>query len=604
MSEHLLIGLASIIVLGVAAQWLGWRLHLPSILLLLIFGIIAGPVTGILNPDRLFGDLLFPLVSVSVAIILFEGGLSLRIAELRGAGKVVRNLTTIGILITWVLTTVIAYYVVGIEFMPALLLGAILVVSGPTVIIPLLRQVRPLGNVGSIVKWEGIVNDPIGAILAVLVFETILAGGLKEATTLAMLGIVKAVVFGGLIGLLGAIVIVLLLKRFLVPDFLQNPAALMIVVICYAASNTLQPESGLLAVTIMGIALANQRFVSIRQIIEFKENLRVLLISSLFIILAARLPVEELGFSGAQNWVFVGLLIIVVRPVTVFVSTLRSGLRWNERLFLAWMAPRGIVAAAVASVFAIRLIEHGLPAFGGLVPLTFLVIIGTVAVYGLTAPYAARWLKVARPNPQGVLFAGAQSWAREIAETLKSEGFQVALIDTNWYNVTSARSAGLSAYYANVLSENLLYDLQLHDIGRMLALTPNDEINSLAALHYVDIFGRSEVYQLPLAGLENQKKEKMIPRHLHGRFLFDKRATFDYLNSRFRSGAIVKKSNFTEEYDFEAFKGMYGDDAIPIVIIAESGELRVCTADSTPSPRTGETLISIVDPPRSSPDAV
>jgi NhaP-type Na+/H+ or K+/H+ antiporter len=595
LSEHLLVGLASIIVLGIIAQWLGWRLHLPSILLLLVFGMIAGPVAGVLHPDELFGELLFPLVSVSVAIILFEGGLSLRIAELKIAGRIVRNLTTIGVVVTWILASVAARAVVGIEWGPAILLGAILVVSGPTVIIPLLRQVRPTGSVGSIVKWEGIVNDPIGAILAVLVFEVILAGGFGEGTSLVLAGVFKAVIFGGVIGLLGAVTMVLLLKRYLIPDFLQNPVSLMVVVICYAASNAFQPESGLLAVTVMGVALANQKFVSIKQITEFKENLRVLLISSLFIILAARLPVEQLALSNIENWVFVGLLIVLVRPIMVMASTLRSGLKWNERLFLFWMAPRGIVAAAVSAVFAIRLTESGYQHSDVLVPLTFQVIIGTVAVYGLSAPYVARWLKVARPNPQGVLFAGAHSWARELAGILHNEKLRVVLIDTNWLNVTAARGSGLSAYYANVLSEDLLYDIRLDGIGRLLALTPNDEVNSLAALHFVDIFGRSEVYQLSPITKSSDGKHAM-PMHLRGRFLFNREAGFEYLTLRFRGGAIVKKTPLTEEFNFEAFKKMYGESAVPLMTISESRTLRIYTAESKPAPEPGETLISIVDP--------
>ncbi|OQX92325.1 MAG: hypothetical protein B6D58_03490 [candidate division Zixibacteria bacterium 4484_95] len=597
MTEHLLVGLASIIVLGITAQWLSWRLHLPVILLLLVFGIVAGPITGIVNPDELFGDLLFPLVSISIAIILFEGGLNLRINELRRVGSVVRNLTTIGVAITWALSAFVAYVFVGMQLAPAILLGAILVVSGPTVIIPLLRQVKPARNIGSIVKWEGIINDPIGAILAVIVFEVIISGGMQTSLTLIIFGVAKAVIFGGLIGLFGAFVIVLLLKRFLIPDFLQNPISLMFVIICYTASNVFQLESGLLAVTVMGIALANQKFVSIKQITEFKENLRVLLISSLFIILASRLDLEQTLFFNTANWVFVVLLIVVVRPVAVFLSTLGLKLGRNERFFLAWMAPRGIVAAAVASVFAMRLVERGFDNYTSLVALVFQAIIGTVVVYGLTASHVARWLKLAKPNPQGVLFAGAQPWAQSIANLLKSEGFEVALVDSNWDNVTTARNAGLRAYYSNILSENLLYDVQLNGIGRLFAITPNDEVNSLATLHFVDVFGTSEVYQLPLSTKSKVERREPRPLHLRGRYLFDKKATHDYLTARFQSGAVVKKTLITEEFNYDSFNSMYGKTALPIFIITESGDLKVCTADSSPSPSPGEKLISIVDEP-------
>lgn len=595
MTEHLLIGLGSIIVLGVTAQWLAWKFHLPAILLLLIFGVIAGPISGILNPDEVFGDLLFPLVSVSVAIILFEGGLSLRINELRKAGRAIFNLVTVGVLGTWVFAAVAVHVVVGLAPAQATLLGAILVVSGPTVIIPLLQQIRPVGRVGSIIKWEGIVNDPVGAILAVLVFEVIALGGMAEGVSIIIPAVVRALFLGGLIGLAGAGLIVLILKRWLVPDFLQSPVALMVVVACYIAANAVQMESGLLAVTVMGVALTNQRFISIKHITEFKENLRVLLISSLFIILAARMPVTGTVLTDASGWIFVGLLILVVRPVVVFLSTIRSDLRWQERVFLSWMAPRGIVAAAIVSVFVLRFAEAGFAGSELLVPLTFQVIIGTVAVYGLTAPYVARWLRLAKPNPQGILFAGAHHWAREIAAVLKDEGFQVLVVDSNWENVTQARRTGCRATYASIISEELLHELQLDGIGRLLAVTPNDEVNSLAALRFADLFGRSEVYQLPPPTTADRRARESLPRHLQGRYLFAAAATYGYLASRFRAGAVIKRTPLTEEFDFAAFRGHYGEEALPLFIITEAGALRVVTTESAPSPRPGQTIISVVD---------
>ncbi|MFQ5798761.1 MAG: cation:proton antiporter, partial [Bacteroidota bacterium] len=330
MFEDLLIGLASIIVLGIVAQWLAWRLRLPSILLLLILGFIAGPVTGILNPDALLGDLLVPLVSVSVAVILFEGGLSLRIAELRETGSVVRNLISVGALVTWVISAGAAALILGLDFALAVLLGAILVVTGPTVIVPLLRQVRPVARVGSILKWEGILIDPMGAMLAVLVFEAILSGGFQEASTLAVMGVLKTVFIGGSVGALGAGVIILLLKRYWIPDYLHNAVSLMMVVSVFTASNFLQAESGLLAATLMGVVLANQKAVAVKHIIEFKENLRVLLISSLFILLAARLQVNDLNYIGASGLAFLGVLVLIARPAAVGLSALGSEMSWRE----------------------------------------------------------------------------------------------------------------------------------------------------------------------------------------------------------------------------------------------------------------------------------
>jgi NhaP-type Na+/H+ or K+/H+ antiporter len=595
MTEHMLLGVASVIVLGIAAQWLAWRLHLPAILLLLLCGFVAGPITGILEPDRLFGEFLFPLVSLSVALILFEGGLSLKLSELRQVGKVVISLITIGIMITWMLAAAAAWAIGGLEAGPAILLGAILVVSGPTVIIPLLRQIRPVERIGSIIKWEGIVNDPIGAILAVLVFEVILAGGLASGSSLLVPSILKAMLLGSLIGLAGAVVIVVLLRYYLIPDYLQNSVALMMVVMTFLLANMIQTESGLLAVTIMGIGLANQKFVSIKHITEFKENLRVLLIAALFIILAARIPIAELQLTSWSNWVFVLVLIILVRPTAVWLSTLTSKLKLNERAFLAWMAPRGVVAAAVVSVFALRLAEAGFSGYERLVPLTFLVIVGTVTVYGLTANPLARRLKLTRPNPQGVLFAGASDWVRQLALALQDRDFRVVVVDSNWGNVARARQQGIRAYYGSILSEELTNELQLDGIGRLLAVTPNDEVNSLATLHFIEIFGRSNLFQLAPPSDGRNEKKNALPLHLRGRFLFEKTATFDAMTRRFQEGSVVKKTRITEEFSYDDLKARYGPGTLPLVIITESGNLQIVSAEHRPTPRAGDTLLSIID---------
>jgi NhaP-type Na+/H+ or K+/H+ antiporter len=594
VAEHYLIGLALIIVLGIGAQWLAWRTHLPAILLLLVLGILAGPVFEVLHPDELFGEALMPLVSISVAIILFEGGLSLRLREIRTVHRIIWSLISIGIIVTWLLAAASAYLLLDMTGASALLLGAVLVVSGPTVIIPLLRQVRPTGNIGSIVKWEGIINDPVGAILAVLVFEVILQGTEGGVSVVALV-IVKSVVVGGAIGIASAVFVVLLLRRHQVPDFLQNPASLMLVVICYAASNAVQTESGLLAVTVMGLALANQRYVSIKHITEFKENLRVILISSLFIILAARLPIGDNFLLGMSGWVFVLVLILVVRPAAVFASTVKSQLRLREKLFLAWVAPRGIVAAAVSSVFAIRLLDTG-HATPQLVPVTFQVIIGTVAIYGVTAPWAAQRLRVAKPDPQGVLFVGAHVWARQLAESLAQDGFDVKMIDSNWANVSAARNSGLHAVYGNILSEDLQYNLQLDGIGRLIALTPNDEVNSLAVLHFADIFGRSQVYQLAPEKARAGDKEDSVPLDLSGRRLFGEGMTYNELTSRFRQGAVIKKNTITDEFNIDTLQSRYGAKALPLFLITEARELRVVTDEGSPAPRSGEKLLSLVEP--------
>jgi NhaP-type Na+/H+ or K+/H+ antiporter len=588
----LLLSIAAIITLGIAAEWIAWRVGLPSILVLLVFGIVAGPLTGLLNPDAIFGDLLFPIVSVSVAIILFEGGTSLRIRELRQVGRVVGSLVSVGALVTWTMATAAAHYLLGLGLELSLLLGAILVVTGPTVIVPLLRQMRPSLQVGNTLKWEGILIDPVGAILAVLVFEVLLEGGLEVAWTVGSLGLLKTVVIGVVLAGVGAGLMIWVLDRRWVPEFLQSPLSLTLVVAAFAASNSLQAESGLLTVTLMGMVMANQKSVNVRHIVEFKENLRVLLISSLFIILAARLQLADLRAVGLREIGFVAALILVVRPVAVGLATLGSDFNWRERLAIGWVAPRGIVAAAVSSLFALELAQHGYPGAGQLASVTFLVIIATVVVYGFTAAPLARRLGVAQPEPQGVLFVGAHPWAREIAQELREIGFQVQLADSNRRNIAQARMAGLPTYFGSTLTEGALDHIDLNGIGSLLALTSNDEVNSLSGLNFSEVLGADSVFQLPPDDLQISTEGTLVGRHLRGRFLFRPDAGYWQLTARFDSGADIKTTKLSEAFGYSAFLEQH-PDAVPLFVV-DDGRLTVMTVRGAPAPQPGQTIVAIV----------
>lgn len=598
MTESILICLAGIIVLGVTAQWLAWRIGLPSILLLLVFGVVAGPVTGWLHPDELFGDLLLPIVSIAVALILYEGGLSLKFSELTEVGATVRNLVSIGAAVTWAIASFAAHYLLGFGWHLSALLGAILIVTGPTVIGPLLRQIRPSGNVGPILKWEGIVIDPIGAVLAVLVYEAMLIGEAREASWVVLLGLLKTVVLGGGIGLLAAGLLVLLLARYWVADYLQNAVSLMLVVAAFVTANHCQDESGLLAVTVMGFFLANQKRVDVRHIVEFKENLQVLLIASVFIVLAARLQRGDFSSFGVREALFIGVLIVVARPLSVFVATWRSGLPVRQRLFFAWMAPRGIVAAAVASVFALKLeavVVDGVPVFpeaAALVPVTFLTIIATVTVYGLSSAFVGRKLGVAEAHPQGILFAGGHNWVQEIASTLQREGFRVLLVDNNRDNTNTARMAGLPAYTGSILAEQTLDDLDLGGIGHMVAVTPNDWVNVLAVRRFQGIFGRAECYQL--SSTDRQAKKKARHKYLYGRRLFRESINHDAMQHRLDQGFVVKATPLSTEFDYAAYCVRYGEMAVPLFLVDEKHHLNIITSDDEVTPQPGHTLIGFV----------
>jgi len=596
LSEHVLLGLACILVLGIAAQWLAWRLNLPSILLLLTVGIVAGPVAKYflyehqiyLDPDALFGDLLLPLVSLFVGLILYEGGLTLKFSELPTVGSAVRNLVTIGVLVTWLVATLAGHFIVGLDWRLSALLGAVLTVTGPTVIQPLLHHIRPTGPVGPTLKWEGIVIDPIGALLAVLVFEAIHAGTLENVFP----ALIKTIALGGGFGALGAGVLTLLIKKYWIPDHLQNAMSLALAVAVFTGANTFQHESGLFAVTLMGVLLANQKFADIEHIIEFKENLRVLLISVLFVLLAARLQLDHLKSIGPATALFVAVLILVARPLSVAASTLRSQLTVRQRIFLACMAPRGIVAAAVASVFAIRLSESGFKQADMLVSETFAVIIGTVLVYGLIAKKLAIRLGLAKLDPQGLLIIGVNPWTQALARTLVDQGFDVLLVDTNRTRTADARMAGLATYTGSPLDEHFLDRVNLGGIGRLMAATPNDLVNVLSAQRMARLFGKANVYQLPPA--KRVQGTKVSHEHLSGRPLFGEDVTIQQLQRRFASGDVIKATPLTEEFDYQAFIDRYGESALALMVISEDGKLQPVTIDHE-SPKPGQTLISLVN---------
>jgi NhaP-type Na+/H+ or K+/H+ antiporter len=592
MDQPIIIGLAVIVFLGITAQWLAWRLRLPAILLLLLFGLLIGPVTGFLDPDKLFGDLLFPYVSVSVAIILFEGGLSLRINELRGVEGVVRLLISVGALITWAIVAFAAHTILNLELQLAVLLGAILVVTGPTVIIPLLRQARPSRHVSSILKWEGILIDPIGATLAVLVFDGILEGGPEESFTFVSiaLGVVVTLLVGILVGAVFAFVLIQFLKRNWIATFLETAVALMLMLAAFAISNELRSESGLMAVTMMGIILANQRQANISHISSFKEELGVLLLSALFIVLAARVNLDALLRVVWQEIAFLVVIILVARPVSVFVSSLFSKLQMREKIYIAAIAPRGIVAVAVASLFAIELEEVGFAGAEQLVNNTFTVVVATVLFYSILARPMAKWLDLTEKHPQGTIIVGAHHWARQIAAAIQEAGISVCLVDTNGRHIENAQSAGLPAIQESIMADGILDDLPLESAGRVLALTDNGELNALAALRFSKWFGSENVFQLVPSQAGDPQH---ITETLRGRLLFGEKITFSELERQYYSGSqvVLIKVNALETLTTLKERGI---PVVVLFVVTKDGRLEVSTADRPLMPKAGDGVIILV----------
>lgn len=605
MNEYLLLGLTCIFLLGFIAQWIGWRFQIPSILLLLSFGLLVGPVLGhfglpYLDVVGIFGDdLIFPVVGMGVAVILFEGGLTLNFRELRESGGIIIRLVSLGALVSLGLTAYFAHAILGFEWNTALIFGAILVITGPTVIGPMLRQIRPKGKSNHILKWEGILNDPVGAVLGVLFLEIVLLGqtGGGQISVIAK-GVGVTLLTATVLGAVGGFLLVISMRKAWIPDYLHIPATLSVVLISYAISDKIQHESGLLTVTLMGVLLANQRSFPVKHILEFKENLQVLLIAGLFIVLGARVELDALAQTGWRSVAFLGLLILVVRPATILVSTIPSSLNWKEKLFLMLMAPRGIVVTVLASLFAFRLTDAGVQDGERMFAETLFVILGTVLFYGFAAGFAAKRLGLSNSNPQGILFVGAHPWARMLGAALKRFDVYVSYIDSNPSNVKAARQAGLDAYCGNIHSEEFLEEIDFSNIGSVLAVTANDEINAFAERELSQFVGLTRVFKLATTGSEVSRQEKNeAPQASNaervGRGLFGRGITFNLIEERFYSGATVKPITLREGFSYKDFAGTYGLHSLPLFIITESRQIQVVSDANPVKPQEGSTLICL-----------
>ncbi len=592
MTMDLAVVLAGVLMVGFLAQWLAWRVKLPAILFLLLIGIALGPVSGLLNPDQLLGDLLFPSVSLAVALILFEGSLTLRFAELPGIGRAVRGLVSYGAVSALLLLALAAHYVAGVDWSIAWLFGALGCVTGPTVIMPMLRTLRPNARIASALRWEGIVIDPLGALFAVLIYEAIVSR--QEGHTLGIF--VATIASGVAIGAFSAWLMAVLLRRQVIPEYLQNFAVLASVLLAFSLSNTLTHESGLLAVTIMGIALGNARGVHIDHILDFKENLTTVLVSVLFVLLAARLqwPLPD-GMLGAGIALFL-IAQFVVRPVTVAIASFGSALSWRERALISWVAPRGIVAASVSALFALRLADLGVAGADALVPLVFTLIIGTVVLQSATARPLALWLKVAEPEPNGVLVYGSDGVARAIAAVLRDAGVQVLLADDDWDGISQARMAGMETFFGNPVSPHAERHLNLAGLGHLFAVSTHRERNSLACVHFREEFGRRNVYRLRnLTPAENTERAALAGGVLAPP-LFDEEMTHGRFAQMLAQGWSLKSGKLGAAFGWDEFVRQHGATSVLLAAVTEKGELHVPTARRALQPKPGWTVAALVPP--------
>ncbi len=613
--------LALVVVVAVIAQWTAWALKVPSILLLLVVGFFLG---RLVQPDDILGrDVLFAGVNLAVGIILFEGALTLRFRDIRDLKRPVLRLSTVTVVVAWALISASAW-LIGFQIEMSVLVGAILVVTGPTVIAPILRMIRPTRRVSSLLKWEGIIVDPIGAVLAVLVFQGMLQLRTGDPFPELLQALFLTLGLSLALGLGLGRVVGWLMYHHAIPDFLHGVAFVAVAVGALVTSNAVQSESGLLTVTVMGIYLGNQKRLRLRLVEEFAEHLQVLFVGALFLVLAARISPSAIIDVAPRALIFVALLVLVVRPVSVIVGLIGTRVSRQERALMLWMAPRGIVAAAITSVFGLeftaaaeRTAIAAAEATGDeadvllsqaaelaqlaeqateLVPLVFIVIVATVAIYGLGVGRLAERLGLAARSPQGVLFVGGQQWIVDAATTLNAAGITTRVVSNEFPKTAKARRVGLDTVTANILSEFAVKDMELTSFKTLIAATPADEVNATAAREFSKVLGQANVFQLAQrekpAGARGGRTN--AADHLTVSTCFNPPKTNNQLKELLQRGFTVKHTRLTSLFTRDDFEDMWGDEIVYMFVLDSDGVDVVNGRRKVP--RKGVSVISLVPP--------
>lgn len=504
--------LAGIIILGILAQWVAWKFKIPAILPLILIGLLVGPIASeflsedgtkwiepIWNGEKgLFpGDSLYYFVSLAISIILFEGGLTLKRSEIKNVGPVITKLITLGSAITFFGAGVVAHFIFNLSWDLSFLFSGLIIVTGPTVITPILRNIPLKKDISTVLKWEGILIDPIGALVAVLVFEFISVGGDSGFTKTALIEFGKIVLFGTTFGFTFAHGLAFIINKKLVPHYLLNVVSLSTVLLVFVESEIFAHESGLLAVVVMGMVLGNSKLDNLKELLYFKESLSVLLISILFILLSANINIEDLMLLYTwKTAVLFAIVVFIIRPLAVFASTNGSKLNLNEKLFISWVGPRGIVAAGIASLFGSKLLKQGVEGAEYITPLVFMIVLGTVLLNATTARLFAKMVGVFLTNSNGILIVGASKVSRLLGHYLEANGRHVVLIDSNKNNIEKAKELGLEAFDTNIYSETLTDNIELNDVGYLMALTGNSDINKYAINKFSKQFGENGSFRL------------------------------------------------------------------------------------------------------------
>lgn len=584
--------IALIGALGIGAQWLAWKLQRPAIVLMAIAGLIFGPFVGYilglpmptflhdalelfrLDPQVDFGDVYRPMIGIAVAIILFEGGLNLKFKDLGDARQAVIRMVVLAGPIAWGLGTLAAHYLVGLKWDLSAMVGGLFIVTGPTVIMPLLRQAHLQTKPANILKWEGIVNDPLGALFAVVVFEFIRITQIEASMAIVFSKIAFAAILGTVVGIVSGIGMAWAFKRGLIPEYLKAPVVLAWVLVIYVLANTLADETGLLAVTALGMTMANTKYASMVEMRRFKENIAIILVSGVFVMLTATLTPEILK-AFVSNWgviTFVLAMMFLVRPIAVMLGTLWSGISWKESLLVSLIAPRGIVAVAVAGLFAAEMTALGRDDGAIFVPLAFALVFATVLFAGFFIGPLAHLLKLDSGDGDGVLIVGANPWSLGLAKALKDLQIKVTVADTNWRRLRGAKLEGHNTFYGEVLSENANYALDHSAFNILIAATPNEAYNALVCVEFAPELGRHRVFEI--GGKEDDDDDAdLIAFTSRGRTLTSRGRSFDAFTRDWWGGWRFRATNLSKEYTLEDLYKDRGKDLDIILARKEDGVL-------------------------------
>lgn len=578
--------------LGVGSQWIAWRLKMPAIVLMLVAGLIIGPVLGIFDPARDLGALVSPMISVAVAIILFEGGLSLNLHSLRDSAEGVKRLVFLGAPLGWLTSTLALHYAAGLSWESATVFGGIMIVTGPTVIAPLLRTARLSRRPAALLQWEAILNDPVGALCAVLALEVVIvrrtAVSAGEAVITFLVGIIAATVIGVFAGAL----LSWAFRRGKVPEYMKVPALFTTILVAFAASDSLLHESGLLAVTVMGIFMANRDLPSYEELRRFKEHATILLVSGVFILLAAGLSFENLGQLTWRAGLFVLAVVLIARPLTVLLSLVGTSLTRNERFLVAFTAPRGVVLVAVGGLFGARLAEVGVEDGALIGALAFVLVAATVVLHGFTLAPMARWLGLVGAKSPGILLVGGSPWTIGLAELFAKAELPVVITDPNHGHLRAARAAGIETFTGDVLSEAAEHRLDFVRFSTAITATDNDAYNTLVATDLAHEMGRDSVYQVTRE--KSDRARHQLPASLGGRRFGDSN-TYAELNRMVFQGWSFRMTRLTEEFTFSDWREARPNARL-LGAILPAGDIRFVSKDEHLKPVPGLRLISMLPP--------